>query len=147
MNKDKEMKELTTQEKQVYSAKCLDNYCRHFGIFDDSIDFLLDHLYAMPAYDDLSRWDSIGSKVELTRVALGDDPLSESLTKRIPEEKIPEFKSLLMNVVEVGMSDMYSADSDWPFTHLCECIKILEKYKIGLPNYPKLYKKITGMAY
>ncbi len=92
---------------------------------------IVNNLYAIKLSDDLNRWERIGSKLEITGRG---DPLPESLLTKISKEKIIEFEQLLMDVVEVGLADMYAAESDKPFKYLLKCINVLQKYSIPLPR-------------
>lgn len=139
-----QLENMTTQDKQVFAAKCLYAYCSHFKIVDDSIDTLIEHLYAIKVVDDLSKWESIGAKLELTGRG---DSLPDSLLIHIPQGHLVEFNLLLEYVVEVGLIDMYSADSNKPFEFLCKCIEILQKHRISLPVYPKTLTKEKGWSY
>ena len=138
------LRKLSTQEKQIYAAKCLENYCIHLKIDDESVDCLIEHLYAMKESTNLPKWESIGAKLSLTGRG---DPLPISLLEKIPKHKLMEFSSLVDNCVEVGLSDMYGADTENPYQYLMKCIEILMSEKIDLPIYPRILKKLTGMAY
>ena len=136
-----QLTKLTMRDKQVYAAKCLYTYCGHFNIVDDSIDTLIEHLYAIKVVDDLSKWESIGAKLELTGRG---DPLPDLLLTRIPKERLAEFSLLHEYVVEVGLADMYGADSKQPFEYLLKCIEILQKNTIALPVYPNINNEIKN---
>lgn len=139
-----QLKNITTQDKQVYAAKCLYAYCSYFNIVDDSIDTLIEHLYAIKVVENLSKWEAIGAKLELTGRG---DPLPNSLLAHIPQECLAEFNLLLECVVEVGLIDMYTVDSNKPFEFLCKCVDILQKHRIPQPIYPKPLTKENGWAY
>lgn len=124
---------LSTQDKQIYAAKCLENYCNHLKIQDEKVDYLIEHLFAMKAYNNLAKWERIGARLELTGRG---DPIPASLLSKIPEDKLLEFTKLVDNCVEVGLTDIYGADTDNPFYHLERCIKILKQNEIELPVYP-----------
>lgn len=133
-----QLENMTTQDKQVYAAKCLYAYCSHFNIVDDSIDTLIEHLYAIKVIDDLCKWEAAGAKLELTGRG---DPLPESVLIHLPQERIAEFNLLLECVVEVGLIDMYTVDSNNPLEFLCKCIEIVQKHGIPLPVYSKYLTK------
>lgn len=141
---ENKLRKFSTQEKQVYAAKCLENFCIHLKINDESIDYLIEHLYAMKEYSDLPKWERIGAKLSLTGRG---DPLPFSLLEKIPQHKLPQFTNLVNNCVEVGLTDMYGADTENPYQHLMKCIEILRFEKIDLPVYPRILKKLTGMVF
>lgn len=139
-----DLTQLSTQEMQIYAAKCLDNYCLHYNIEDDSIDYLIEHLYAMKEFDNLTRWEGIGAKLELSGRG---DPLPHQLILKIPKSLITEFQKLVDFTVEVGLIDIYGSDTDKPALYLNKCIDILISNNIDLPIYLRILKKKKGMAY
>jgi hypothetical protein len=127
------LNKLTWEQKQLFASKCFKTYCEYFCIKDDSINKLLEHLNSMEKYKnqyhDLATWERNGADLELTGRG---DPLSQILLEKIPNEKLIEFKNILTYTVEVGLCDMYGANTNEPYEYLIKIIKILEKNKIEL---------------
>ena len=134
----------STQEKQIYAAKCLENYCIHTKIEDEYIDYLIEHLYAMRESYNLAKWEKIGARLSLTGRG---DPLPVSLLNKIQKHKLSEFTKLVDNCVEVGLSNMYGEDTDEPYKYLLKCIETLVINDIELPVYPRILTKKTGIVY
>lgn len=94
---------LTKRELQAYAAACLVEYARALGIRSPSLDKLVDHLLALLVATDLPEWEG-------GLDAVTEDWL-ERLRHRIPDELMGEVENLVWEVVEVGVHDMYAADT------------------------------------
>lgn len=122
---------LTTRKKQAFAALCLAKYCTIRKIYHHSISELIEHLLSILICHSLSNWEDKGTSLEITGRG---DPLPDSLIRMIPDNNLGTFNRLVECVVEVGIVDMYGANTDEPLRFLQECIKILENDGILPPD-------------
>lgn len=123
---------MTSKQKQIYGALCLQNFCNHYNIEYGGIDKLLIHLLSINKRDDLIQWDTEGKQLEITGRG---DKLPTALIKKIGSETlIQDLSELIDSVVEIGIVDMYGADSIHPSNFIRKCIKILENHDVPLPS-------------
>jgi hypothetical protein len=127
---------LSNRVMQVYGAACMVKFCAVHGIYSPGVDQLVKYLLELLSTNDLPEWEQAGSILELSgrENELPDDP-AELLSAR---DRIL-FKKLLESVIEIGISDMYGADTDGPIQAVCEVRRILEKCGIEPPSIAGLY--------
>ena len=85
----------------------------------------------MVNYENLAQWETIGAQLTLNGRG---NPLPVTLEQKIPKDRVQEFSEIVMLAVDVGLCDMYSAGTKWPYLILRKCIDILEKNEIALPT-------------
>ncbi|MCL1919073.1 MAG: hypothetical protein FWG14_12340 [Peptococcaceae bacterium] len=130
-----ELKNLSIRELQMYGAKCIHLFCAKYEIKHKFIDKLIYHLVSIISEENLPKWEKEGSLLELSGRG---DPLPEDLNKIIQVDIKNDFYNLVDNVVEIGIVDMYGANTDFPYKFLNNAIKILEKHNIFMPIFGSL---------
>lgn len=128
---NQQISQMTTKQKQVYAAKCFSKYCEEKGIINQSINELIDHLISIENWENIVDWENKGAQLEL---AGRGDEIPESIDYLISIKDKSSFSELLESVVEVGITDMYGAETEDPTLYLKKCIAILEKNKITIPT-------------
>lgn len=126
-----EIRNMTTKQKQVFAAKCFSKYCEEKGIIHQSINELLEHLISIEKFDNIVEWEQKGSQLEL--VGRGEE-IPQNLLNVISLKDKNTFIELLESVIEVGIVDMYGAETENPTIFLNKCVSILQKNKIMIPN-------------
>jgi hypothetical protein len=129
--KNEKLKKMTTRQKQVFAAKCFSKYCKEKGIIHHSINELIEHLISIENFENIVDWEHKGGELEL---AGRGDELPKSLDSIISLNDKNSFTVLLESVVEVGIVDMYGAETENPTIFLKKCIAILEKNNISIPT-------------
>ncbi len=76
-------------------------------------------------------WENKGAQLEL---AGRGDALPKSIDSLISIKDKSSFTELLESAVEVGITDMYGAETENPTLYLKKCIAILNKNKITTPK-------------
>ncbi len=127
----KEAIELSNREMQSFGATCIIAYCKRLTIQHPSIDGLVNHLFAILTAPDLPTWDQQGSELKLC--GRGEVVPSE-IEEIFPSEQIAGFTELIEHVVEIGIADMYGADTSLPREHLENAVKILLEHDVSVPN-------------
>ena len=126
---------------QVYAAVCLRNYCRHKGIWHQSINDLIQHLVSLMTAKYLPDWERRGT---LLAVVGRGGPLPEGVVEIVDAGDLKDFSELIEFCVEVGIVDMYGAHTNKPFEFMEICIDILTKNNIKLPPADMLRKYGRG---
>lgn len=116
---------------QHKAADCLDAYCQAQGITHPCIDELLEHLRSMARYPNLALWEQAGAGLALN--GRGDD-MPATLRAMLTPELAERFHTLVCNVVEVGLADMYGQGSVLPRTFLARVVEMLEQEPIERPS-------------
>ncbi|MGE8415328.1 MAG: hypothetical protein ACN6QY_23490 [Pseudomonas sp.] len=117
---------------QHKAADCLDAYCQAQGITHPCIDELLEHLRSMARYPNLALWEQAGAGLALN--GRGDD-MPATLRAMLNPELAERFHTLVCNVVEVGLADMYGQDSTLPQHFLAQVEAMLERANVELPKH------------
>lgn len=102
---------LSTREMQCYGAVCLRRYCSKFKINHGYIDDVIKHQMPVIATTDLASWEKAGCQLELSGRG---DPIPPSVLERVPLANRFDFEALLIDTTEIGLINMYSADTDEP---------------------------------
>ena len=127
---------LTNREMQCLGAAYLQRFCSAHCIEDVSLDELISHLLNIICASDLPAWETEGGR--LTLCGRGD-PMPEHLSHKLPGEQRNDFGRLIEHVVEIGIVDMYGANTDGPAIHLEEARQILEANDLVAPS-PDLFR-------
>lgn len=122
---------MTTIQKQVFAAKCFSKYCEEKRIVHHSIDKLIDHLMSIENFENVIEWERKGAQLELC--GRGDE-IPKSVNSILSSKNKNYFIELLDSVVEVGIVDMYGAETEEPTLFLKKCITILKKNNVPIPT-------------
>ncbi|WP_339483752.1 hypothetical protein [Pseudomonas sp. RL_5y_Pfl2_73] len=123
-------KNLPIQDIQLYGSLCLRAYCEQKKLSHPAISKLLNHLEMMHSSKNLPEWDSKGALLEVN--GRGDD-IPTDLEDILMQKKATDFTSLVDNVVEIGIVDLYGEKTNLPIQFLERAMAILEKNNIPLP--------------
>lgn len=115
---------------QAYAALCLKAFGRSKKIEHPEIDKLVEHLLAVLVSENLPDWEQAGACMAITGRG---DPLPQDVSNEVPRNCLTDFVHLLEHCVEVGLADMYAADSERPLEHLRACLTILFDSEIQPP--------------
>ena len=127
----KNLKLLNTKEKQIFATKCFSKYCVEKEIFHQYIDELIIHLLSIQNTKNLPFWEGEGAKLMLN--GRGDEfPKEIELILETKDKKT--FLEILESTVEVGLVDMYGAETNQPEFYLKKCLSILSKNNISIPK-------------
>ena len=127
---NEKLKKMTTKQKQIFAAKCFSKYCEEKRIIHDSIDKLIDHLMSIENFENIVEWERKGAQLELC--GRGDE-IPKSVNSILSSKNKKSFIELLDSVVEVGIVDLYGAETEEPILFLKKCINILEKNNVTIP--------------
>jgi hypothetical protein len=137
------LKNLSTREMQAYGAACLARFCADKDISSPHIDRLIEHLLSVLICDDLPGWESIGSRIGLT--GRGDE-LPREVQQVVRPILTEALQHLLESVAEIGLVDMYGAETERPFEFLIRTVDILESCDVQPPSIQKLFPTRDGGA-
>ena len=124
-------RELDVRHKQLYGVLCVRRFCIKYGISHEYIDALLQHLVKLLIADDLAKWEQEGAGLALPGRG---DPLPSELEDQIDKQLRKDFYALIDSCVEIGITDMYGANTEDPNKHVAECIEILRRHNIEPPE-------------
>ncbi|MFK5668753.1 hypothetical protein ACI2OW_23000 [Pseudomonas shirazica] len=119
---------------QTYASSCLRNYCELKKISHPAITKLLEHLDSMPTTSNLSEWDAQGAQLDLNGRG---DPIPQNIKSNLSSNDLDEFSILVDSVVEVGIVDLYGAQTGLPLILLDKAMQILDQNAISLPALTK----------
>jgi hypothetical protein len=118
---------LTSRELQVLAALCLSKFCKHFGIDHEALSSLISHECSILIAKDLSSWDAAGANLYLPGRG---DPVPADILHLVPDLIKKDFTELVECSVEVGIIDLYGADTKMPRDFLLRCTHILNRNNI-----------------
>ena len=122
---------LTTEEKAIYAANCLKNYCHAKGITHPYVDELIEYIQSIDIYDSLIDWHDHADTLHF----LGDIAEIPSEIEGITLDSIKdEFYDLAAEAFHVGATDMYAAPSQEPFETVLRILDTLDRNGIALPS-------------
>lgn len=137
---------LSTREKQAYAAVMFKEFCKKYDIENHLIDDLIAHLFSILVSENLPEWEQEGKVLEFS--GREDDFDAMDWSTAIDDCLKEDLFEIIRCVVEVGLIDMYGADTGLPLTFLKETKSILKKHDIDLPkNYFHLHGRSWGKAY
>ena len=131
---------LSKRELQVYGAACLARFCESKRITTPSVRSLVDHLLLVLTAPDLPQWETAGARLEL---AGRGDPLPTDVVAGLSDGDADDFKCLMDTVVEIGMVDMYGADTSLPSHYLRKSVSLLERSGVEPPRLEELFPRRT----
>lgn len=121
---------LNTREMQAYAALCLAKYCASINVIHESIEALIEHLLSILVSESLPNWEQKGACLDITGRG---DPIPQNLESIIPRNHLETFSRLVEYVVEVGIVDMYGANTKEPLRFLYKCTELLKSSGIDPP--------------
>jgi hypothetical protein len=125
------LKKLSTRQKQAYAALCLAQFCATKRIRHPAVNQLIEHLLSVLISDNVCAWEAQGGQIEFS----GQGSCLPSIKSMLPADVSESaFDSLVENVVEVGLTDMYGADTDEPLEYLLKCIETVKHHGIEPPS-------------
>ena len=133
---DAKLEALSTQEMQAYGAACLARFCSVKEIDAQPVLELVDHLVQVLTADDLGAWEAAGTGLALPGRG---DPLPTELRAALAPDLAHELETLVDRVVEIGMADMYGADTDLPLRFLHRSLELLEAAGVAAPPFGELF--------
>jgi hypothetical protein len=119
---------LTVRQLQLYAAVCLCRYSDSRDLDAKPLDDLVSHLASMTTVADISAWELRGTSLEMT--GRGDE-LPDEITRQVPAPERKLFFGLVEYCVEVGITDMYGAQTDDPKKCLMKCFSFLRSAGLG----------------
>jgi hypothetical protein len=123
---------------QAYAAISLSLLCKKFNIRHQQIDDLIFHLLTMLTADNLSEWERNGTNLSVS--GRGDE-LPMDVEKSIKGIDVTSFREIIESCVEIGIVDMYGADTEQPRFFFDRCITQIENQGVDLPS-PELIEKL-----
>jgi hypothetical protein len=126
-----ELMSLNVRKMQFYGALCLWRFGKKINFLPDSVMKLVNHLTLILCSTDLPKWEERG---RFLRIAGRGDPLLDEVIKQAPENYLSDLSSLVEFSIEIGIVDMYGADTNAPSEFLSKSIDILNKRDIPLPD-------------
>lgn len=127
---EKDFSDWSNARRQIYAAKCLEAFARHFGVEDVSVEMLLAHLKKIDELD-FGKWERAGAILPLN--GRGDAKPS-GLEEKIPSNIRSDFFKLVDFVVEIGIVDSYGERSMLPLKFLNDSIEILQAHSVSVPK-------------
>lgn len=123
---------------QAYGALCLAHFCADKAIHDPSISALVLHLVDLLVADSWTDWDDDRKKLDLSG---GGDPLPHPLDKLEPESLRNVFYRAVEYAVEIGIGDLYGADTEGPYLDCAILMETIESAGVSPPSIPfELYQ-------
>ncbi|MCA9598313.1 MAG: hypothetical protein KC776_33605 [Myxococcales bacterium] len=119
----------STRELQAYGAACIATYSSALGLRSNAIRELVEHLLLLLTAEDLPDWE--GGTHDL---ALLDDELPEAFLAELPESAAQTCDRLVDLVSEIGLIDMYGANTEAPLRHAEQAVALLQQ--AGVPPPP-----------
>ena len=126
---------ISIREMQAYGAACLVKFCSSRGIESPHVSLLVRHLLDLMTSSDLPDWESKGAVLELSGRG---DPIPDALLNVIRSSDLEDFSRLVDSVVEVGLVDMYGAETRQPLRFLNLAREILGGIGLTPPSIEEL---------
>ena len=123
------------RQRQLYAASCLQAFCQAQALSHPAIAQLLSHLYAIEHATSLPAWESEGAGLALN--GRGDPPPAELARWLADQDLRDSFLQLVDCVVEVGLADLYGADTAMPAGFIQRIEAILLSHAVALPTAPE----------
>jgi hypothetical protein len=127
---------LSTRAKQAYGAACMVKFCAARGIVSPHVDELVARLLSVLCSTDLPEWGT--NLYGLAIAGQHDGALPKDFVAAVDASDLEAFRSLADSVVEIGGSDMYGADTAFPFNYMMEAKSILLALDITPPSIDEL---------
>lgn len=122
---------LSNREMQCLGAVCLLKFCRRFDIQHQALDETAVHLMTVLTAADLPAWENDGRNL----VVCGrGEPLPKFVEEKVPTNRLGALEELIERIVEIGIIDMYGADTMQPLLQLHHAQRILSDNGVPLPD-------------
>ena len=135
---------LSIREKQAIGAICILAFCRKHNIKYKGIIELSDHLLNLLVSNDLLAWNEAGLNINI--IGRGE-PFPYELQNLLSKEISNILYSLIDNVVEIGMIDLFGELTSSPEMFLKESLKILTKYGVVLDLPYHMFSEIEQLKW
>jgi len=132
---------LSNRVMQAYGAACIVKFCAARCIRSVHVDQLVKYLLKLLSSDNIPEWESAGSVLELSG---RENVLPEAVADRLTAHDRVAFLRILESVAEIGIVDMYGADTNGPTQALCEATRILSSCGIEAPSIAELYAMVRS---
>lgn len=126
---------LSKRVMQAYGAACIAKYCSVKSISSEHVVALIEHLISVLTASYLPDWERAGAQLALTGRG---DPWPDDLMTRVPPSEIQTFHNLVECAVEIGLVDMYVAETNGPEIFLGRVISILQSSSVEPPSMAEL---------
>lgn len=123
------LQHIGNRQKQAVGALALLRFCEEYSIHYKGIKELIDHLFQILISDDLPNWEAEGLKLEI--IGRGE-PLPKKLDSILNLKIVEDFYRLIDNVIEIGIIDLYGANTNAPYDYMCKTLDILAKHNINV---------------
>lgn len=135
MNAEHLERKLSTRLMQAYGAACIAKYCSVKSISSEHVVALIEHLLNVLTTSNLPDWERSGTRLALSGRG---DPLPDELLARVPASDVQTFDELVQCVVEIGLVDMYGAETTEPARFLERVVSILRSSSVEPPSIAEL---------
>jgi hypothetical protein len=135
MNKPHFESKLSTRLMQAYGAACIAKFCSAKSISSEHVTALIEHLLSVLTSSHLPHWENAGAHLSL---AGRGDPLPDDLVMCIPPNLVQTFNGLVDHAVEIGLVDMYGAETSEPARQLQRTVSILRSSSVNPPSITEL---------
>jgi hypothetical protein len=128
---------------QAYAAISMLSLCRKFEIKSQEIDHLIHHLLHLLTADDLSEWEKFGA---ILPVSGRGDAFPQSVVNSIKGIDAVSFREIMESCVEIGIVDLYGANTNQPWIFFDSCLKKIQSYGVELPSPSALKELRAGIG-
>lgn len=122
-----DLNKTSNREKQIIGAISILFFCEKYSIYHKSIGELVEHLFEILISENLPQWDQDGLKIDI--IGRGE-LLPEKLDEIIKPELKNDFSKLIEFVIEIGIVDLFGANTNYPSLFLKNALEILIKHNI-----------------
>jgi len=116
---------------QFFASRCVRVFFQERKIVSKHITCLVEHLESMPNYQLIEQWNRKGAILDLNGRG---DPWPKDFIELITAEIKYDVEVLIDSAVEVGICDLYGADTKEPVRYAKDCASVLRKYKMPIPE-------------
>jgi len=139
------LEKFSTRELQVYGSISLYFFCKEKNILNQKIMKFICHHISIIITENLNIWETKGLDLEI--IGRGE-PIPLNISSNIPSNIIKDFEFLIDTCSEIGLVDMYGACTENPYKFVLECIEVLRRNNIFIPNPYFIHKfsseSVTG---
>ncbi len=132
---------MNNRKMQAYSAICLLECCRQKSIIDPELNNLILYLLSILKATDLTIWDQEICDVDIP--GRGEE-LPDRVMVKIKNEEQPIFVELINNCTEIGIADMYGANTNAPEHHYLESLNNCKQLGVELPRIDPILEIENG---
>lgn len=125
---------ISTRHLQAMAAVAIEESCKQKEIFHADISSLVDHLLSVLTAELLSDWEQQGIQLPY---GSGDEAPDEIRTDSDPKTSI-QLQDIVNNGTEVGLVDMYGADTRQPMYFLTQTLSLVSSSGVKIPSFYQL---------